>query len=137
MGLTPNLSLTQGLLCSPKALRRIRRLVGGRQAYIVPDVMTHAELRLAGCLQLPVFGPGPRNMALLASKSNGKKLAQLAELPIGPWAVDIYDEDEFFTSLAGLLIKHPQVRMWVFKIDDERDARGNAYFDLSKVREVA
>lgn len=137
MGLTSHMSVSQGLLCSPKAMRRVRRLVGARQAYIVPDAMTHTEIRLAGNLQLPLLGLGPKNMALLSSKSNGKKLAQLAEVPVGPWVVDIYDEDEFYTSLAGLVVKFPQVRMWVFKIDDERDSRGHAYLDLSKLREVA
>lgn len=60
----------------------------------------------------------------------------LAELPTGPWAVDIYDEDEFYTSLAGLIIKHPNVRTWLFKIDDERDSRGHAYLDLGKIRDL-
>jgi hypothetical protein len=136
MDLTSHLSLSQGLLCSPKALRRIRKLVSGRQACIIPEVVTHTELKLCSSLQLPLMGAGPQNMALIASKSNAKKLAQLAQVPIGPWAVDIYDEDEFFTSLAGLLVKHPHVRTWLFKIDDERDARGHAYIDLAKMREV-
>lgn len=137
MHLTHRLSLSQGLLCSPKALKRIKKLVSGRQAYIVPDVVSHTELKISAALNLPLFGAGPRNMALTASKSNGKKLAQLAELPIGPWAADIYDEDEFFTSLAGLVVKFPHIRTWLFKIDDERDSRGLAYVDVSKIREVS
>lgn len=137
MGLIPQLSLTQGLLCSPKALKRIRKLLAGRQACIIPEAVTHSELKLCSALRIPMLGPGPRNMALLSSKSNAKKLAQLAELPTGPWAVDIFDEDEFFTSFAGLVVKHPHVRTWLFKIDDERDARGHAYIDLGKMREVA
>eukprot|EP00933_Yihiella_yeosuensis_P044804 TRINITY_DN40075_c0_g1_i1.p1 TRINITY_DN40075_c0_g1~~TRINITY_DN40075_c0_g1_i1.p1 ORF type:complete len:1134 (-),score=232.67 TRINITY_DN40075_c0_g1_i1:84-3485(-) len=136
MGLAPNLSLTQGLLSSAKALKRIRKLTGGRVAYMVPEAVTHAELKLSSVLRLPLLGAGSRNMSLLASKSNGKKLTQIAELPTGPWAVDIYDEDEFFTSLAGLVVRYPEVKTWVFKIDDERDSRGHAYIDLSKMKEV-
>jgi len=63
-------------------------------------------------------------MTLLSSKSNAKKLVQLSELPVGPWAVDIYDEDEFFAAFAGLVVKHPRVRTWLFKIDDESNSRG-------------
>lgn len=136
MGLNPYLSITQGLLCSPKAMRRIKKLVAGRQGMIIPDVVSQAELKLSAHLELPLLGAGPRNMALLSSKSNMKKLAQLAELPVGPWAVDIYDEDEFFTSLTGLVVKNPSIRTWLFKIDDERDSRGHAYIDLAKMREV-
>lgn len=137
MGLTDRLSLSQGLLCSPKALRRLRRLVSGRQAYIVPEAVTHTELKLSSALRLPLLGAGAGNLALMASKSHAKKLALAADVPIGPWAVDIYDEDEFYTSLAGLAVKHPRVRVWLFKIDDERDSRGHAYVDLSKMREAS
>ncbi|CAK0790645.1 unnamed protein product, partial [Prorocentrum cordatum] len=59
------------------------------------------------------------------------------ELPTGPWAVDIYDEDELLSSLAGMIVRHPDVQVWLLKIDDERDGRGLAYVDLAKMREVA
>jgi hypothetical protein len=137
MGLTPQLSLAQALLCSPKALRRLQKLLSGRRAYMIPDVVTQTELKLCSILKLPLLGAGPRNMALLASKSNAKKLAQLADLPVGPWAVDLYDEDEFFTALAGLVVQHPEVQTWLFKIEDERDARGHAYIDLGRLREIS
>lgn len=136
MGLTPNMSLTQGLLCSPKALKRIRKLVSNRMGILIPGAVSHAEAKLSSTLKLPLLGAGARNMSLLASKSNAKKLTQIAELPTGPWAVDIYDEDEFYTCLAGLVVKFPKVRTWVFKIDDERDSRGHAYIDLAKMRQV-
>eukprot|EP00928_Gymnodinium_smaydae_P021585 TRINITY_DN18446_c0_g1_i2.p1 TRINITY_DN18446_c0_g1~~TRINITY_DN18446_c0_g1_i2.p1 ORF type:complete len:1145 (+),score=244.00 TRINITY_DN18446_c0_g1_i2:211-3645(+) len=136
MGLMPHMSLTQALLCSPKALRRIRRLTSGRTAMLFPQVVTQAELKLSSQLKLPMLGATARNMALLSSKSNAKKLCQLARVPIGPWSVDIYDEDEFYTSLATLLVRHPHIRTWVFKIDDERDSRGHAYVDLQKMKEV-
>jgi hypothetical protein len=136
-GLTENLSLTQALLCSPRAMRRLKKLVGGRTALVVPDVVSHGELKLCAMLDLPLLGAGPRNLALLSSKSNAKRLVSLAELPAGPWAVDIYDEDEFYSSLADLVVRHPEVRHWVFKIDDERNSRGHAYVDLAQMRSVA
>jgi len=136
-GLPDNLSLTQALLCFPRALRRLKKLIGGRTALVVPDVVSHAELKLCATLDLPLLGAGPRNIALLASKSNAKRLVTLAELPAGPWAVDIYDEDEFYTSLADMVVRHPEVRYWVFKIDDERSSRGHAYVDLAQLRSVA
>merc|ERR1719487_1510185 len=136
-GLAEDLSLTQSLLCSPRALRRLRKLIGGRTALVIPDVVSHAELKLCATLDLPLLGAGPRNLTLLASKSNAKRLVTLAELPAGPWAVDIYDEDEFYTSLADLVVRHPEVRHWVFKIDDERNSRGHAYVDLAQLRSVA
>merc|ERR1719487_2800691 len=99
-GLAEDLSLTQSLLCSPRALRRLRKLIGGRTALVVPDVVSHAELKLCATLDLPLLG----------SKSNAKRLVTLAELPSGPWAVDIYDADEFYASLSNLVVRHPEVR---------------------------
>jgi len=136
IGLKDKMSLTQALLCSPKALKRIRKLVSNRLAMLIPEAVTHVEAKLSCTLRLPLIGPSARNMSLLASKSNAKKLTQLAGLPTGPWAVDIYDEDEFFTCLAGLVVKHPKVKTWLFKIDDERGSRGTAYIDLSKLHQV-
>jgi len=136
INLKDKMSLTQALLCSPKALKRVRRLVSNRMAMLIPEAVTHVEAKLSCALRLPLIGPSSRNMSLLASKSNAKKLTQLAQLPVGPWAVDIYDEDEFFTCLAGLVIKHPKVRTWLFKIDDERGSRGTAYIDLYKLHQV-
>jgi hypothetical protein len=131
-----NLSLSQALLCSPKALKRVKRLVGGRRAYIVPEVVTDKEIKLCSALELPLFGAGPKNASILASKSNAKRLVQLAELPAGPWAVDIYDEDEFYTSFAGLIVRHPGVRTWVMKIEDEAASRGTAYIDITSMKAV-
>lgn len=136
-GLSESMCLTQALLCSPRALRRLKKLVGGRMAVVVPDVVSHAELKLCSNLGLPMLSAGPRNLTLLSSKSNAKRLVSLAELPAGPWAVDIYDEDELYASLSELVVRHPEVRYWVFKIDDERNSRGHAYIDLAQLRSVA
>jgi hypothetical protein len=134
---TDGMCLTQALLCSNRALRRLKKLVGGRTAVVVPDVVSHAELKLCSHLGLPMLSAGPRNLTLLSSKSNAKRLVSLAELPAGPWAVDIYDEDEFYVSLSELVVRHPEVRHWVFKIDDEKNSRGHAYIDLAQLRSVA
>lgn len=131
-----NLCLSQALICSPKAKKRIKKLVAGRKAYIVPNVVTDKEIKLCSELGLPLFGAGPKNASILASKSNAKRLVQLAELPAGPWAVDIYDEDEFYTSFAGLIVRHPSVRTWVVKIEDEETSRGTAYIDINSLKAV-
>jgi hypothetical protein len=41
-------------------------------------------------------------------------------------SVDIYDEQEFFLSLAKLIMNNLYVHTWVFKIDDEFNGRGHA-----------
>eukprot|EP00928_Gymnodinium_smaydae_P042820 TRINITY_DN28808_c0_g1_i1.p1 TRINITY_DN28808_c0_g1~~TRINITY_DN28808_c0_g1_i1.p1 ORF type:complete len:1183 (-),score=229.97 TRINITY_DN28808_c0_g1_i1:60-3422(-) len=136
MGLSANLSLTQALLCSPKALQRVRKLVSGRRAVIIPGMPSLAELRLCSELGLPLFGTSPENMHIISSKSSAKQLCKNADLPIGPWAADIRSEDEFYKSLASLVVQHPDVRIWLAKIDDEHNSRGHLRIDMQRMRRV-
>mmetsp|Transcript_13831 Transcript_13831/g.32628 ORF Transcript_13831/g.32628 Transcript_13831/m.32628 type:complete len:1087 (-) Transcript_13831:51-3311(-) len=134
--LPDTLSLTQALLCSAKALKRIRRLCQNRPAALVPDIVTPQEVKLASELDVPLLGPPAKNASLLSSKSHMKRIVSMAELPMGPWAVDIYDEDEFYASLADALVRHANIQCWAFKIDDERASRGTAYIDLQQLKPV-
>jgi len=131
-----NVSLTQALLCSAPALKRIRRLCQNRAAVLVPDVVTPQEVKLASELDVPLLSAPAKNAALLNSKSQAKRLVSMAELPMGPWAVDIYDEDEFYASLADAVVRHANIQCWAFKIDDERASRGTAYIDLQQIKPV-
>lgn len=89
-------SLAQVLLYSPKTLRRIRSLVKGRQAYIVPGASPSAEdVKVSMALQLPLLCGEPSKQALYSSKSGAKKVFALADVPTPISAVDIYDEQEF------------------------------------------
>ena len=45
-----NLSLSTELLYSPKALQRIRHLTAGREAYIVPGVVSRDDIAVADAL---------------------------------------------------------------------------------------
>merc|ERR1719240_1820194 len=61
-------------------------------------------------------------------------MIQLSNLPMGPWAVDIYDEHEFYTSLTCLITANPQIHTWLFKLDDERESRGHVYLDIEQIK---
>lgn len=68
----------------------------------------------------------------LSTKSNAKGVFKEAgiETPIG--ASDIYDEIEFINTLTLLIATHGKnITTWVFKIDDESQGRGIAYFNVS------
>eukprot|EP00971_Amphidinium_carterae_P175100 3471213-Amphidinium_carterae.1 len=94
------------------------------------------EVKLASELDVPLLSAPAKNAALLNSKSQAKRLVSMAELPMGPWAVDIYDEDEFYASLADAVVRHANIQCWAFKIDDERASRGTAYIDLQQIKPV-
>jgi len=126
------LSLSTALLCSPKAMKRIKLLTRNRPAYIVPEAVTQLDLAVSHALKIPLMGPGPRNLELLSSKAHVRSLAVLADVPTGPEG-SATSESSFFDLLVRLVSRHSQVRVWVFKIDVERDSRGHAYFDVDNL----
>ena len=52
-------------------------------------------------------------------------------------SVDIYDEQEFFLSLAKLIMNNLYVHTWVFKIDDEFNGRGHACLNINHIKSLA
>mmetsp|Transcript_93916 Transcript_93916/g.251355 ORF Transcript_93916/g.251355 Transcript_93916/m.251355 type:complete len:1102 (-) Transcript_93916:179-3484(-) len=137
MGLHSNFSLSSALLASPKALKRVKKLVRGRNAFLVPSLCGPAEEQLAGELEVPLFGPEIRNLPVLGTKSGTQKVIRMAGLPAPPFASEVYDEEDFYTQLAELLVGYPEVRVWVIKIDDEHGSRGHAYIDMHRLKVVA
>ncbi|CEM20919.1 unnamed protein product [Vitrella brassicaformis CCMP3155] len=127
----PRVSLTTALLCSPKAIRRIRTIAKGRFGYIVPGHVSPLEVQLSSALGLPLFGPPPTKVASLSTKSEMRRVMQTAQIPSGPHATNINQADKFYESLSVLIMEHPEIPMWVFKIDDETSARGTALIDMS------
>jgi hypothetical protein len=67
-------SLSSMLLYSPIALKRVRRYVTGKQAYIVPGVVGPEDRLLALLLKAPVMGPPPSVASLFATKSGAKRI---------------------------------------------------------------
>ena len=66
-----NLSLSTVLLYSPKAMRRIRNLTRGKNAYILPGVVSEDDLAVADQLGLPILGTDPNTVQLYSSRKAG------------------------------------------------------------------
>lgn len=52
-------SLTQILLYSPKTLQRIKSMIKGKQAYIVPGSVSQDDVKLSIRLAIPIFSGEP------------------------------------------------------------------------------
>lgn len=55
------------------------------------------------------------------------------EVPTAPGAYEIYEEKEFVNTLAILILNNIRIDTWLFKIDDESDSRGIAYFEVDSL----
>jgi len=130
-------SLTQLLLYSPKILKRLKSMIKGKQAYIVPGSISTDDIKLSIRLAIPILSGEPQKQHLYSTKSGAKKIFQLADVPTAISSVDIYDEQEFLLSLAKLIAHNLYVHTWIFKIDDEFNGRGHAYLNIDHVKPLA
>ena len=84
--------LAQVLLYSPKTLQKIKSLIQGKQAYIVPGITSSSDIKLSIRLAIPILSGEPSKQHLYSTKSGAKKIFQLADVPTPICQVDIYDE---------------------------------------------
>lgn len=44
--------------------------------------------------------------------------------------------EQMLKAFTELIVKNPQTNRWIFKIDDEKGSRGNAYIDVKNMKAV-
>eukprot|EP00948_MAST-09A_sp_MAST-9A-sp1_P004114 g4114.t1 len=134
-----HMSLTQVLLYSPRAIKKLKHFIKGRrdQCIIVPRYIGPEEKKLAIELGVPLLGPDPDLAESLSIKSGAKSIFAEAEVNIPPGAHDIYSEREAYETLTKLIASSLDVNRWILRIDDEFDGRGTAYFDVKDLPVVA
>lgn len=130
------MSLTQTLLYSPKAIKRIKSLINERQAYIVPGFATGEDIKLSITLGIPIQWGDPSKVSIYSTKSGAKRIFQQADVPSPISAYDIYDKREFELSLSRLIAHNLYVNTWIFKIDDEFNGRGHAALNIESIKAV-
>ena len=130
----PHMSLTSLLIYSPRCLRRIRRFIKGRDAYIVPgSAVGPEERRLAVMLGVPLLAPEPSLASQYGLKSGAKRLFATADVSTPPGAHDVYEEPELIGALAKLIAAYIDVPRWLIKLDDEFGGRGHAWIETSEL----
>jgi hypothetical protein len=122
------------LMYSPKVLNRIKQLIRGKVAYIVPSIPSNDDIELSASLNIPIFSGDPQKNALYSTKSGAKSIFNACEMPIPPGSYNIYDEKEFVLTLTKLIAYNFHVNLWLFKIDDEFNGRGHASFNVEQVK---
>jgi len=119
---------------SPKVLKRIKQLIKGKTAYLVPSIPSNDDIELSALLNIPVFSGDPQKNALYSTKSGAKTIFNTCDMPIPAGSYNIYDEKEFVLTLTKLIAYNFNVNTWIFKIDDEFNGRGHASFSIEQCK---
>ena len=119
------------LTLSPKALRRVKNLIRGRPAYLVPSLPNETDIEIADELGIPMLSAEPQVAQLYSSKSGAKRIFQAAGVATPPGEYDIYNQQQLEENLAQLVTRNIKVTRWLLKIDNEFRSRGIAMIDVA------
>ena len=90
-----HVSLCDKILFSRKTMDRIRNLVMGKHAFLVPHAVNNDVVRLAAKLELPILGTVPSVAQVYGSKSGAKRIFAAADVltPVGEEELWLDDSD--------------------------------------------
>mmetsp|Transcript_6264 Transcript_6264/g.23539 ORF Transcript_6264/g.23539 Transcript_6264/m.23539 type:complete len:1062 (-) Transcript_6264:5083-8268(-) len=131
------MSLTDCLLCSPRTLKYIKTMVAGRNAFLIPNISTESELKLAVKLQLPLLGANPQKSLVYSTKSGSKRIFLQSDVNTAPCEYDLYEEADIFLQLSKRIVDHPQYNTWLIKIDHEFSSRGLASLEIDRLKSLS
>ena len=132
-------SLTNCLLCSPKAMRRIEMFMQGRPAYIVPGTVGVEEMDLAVALGVPLLGGHPEVAQRLALKSYAKEIFRKADINTAPGMIVPAGSSpaHALQCLARVIFANRFSERWLLKIDNESGGRGHAHLAANSLKPLA
>ena len=117
------MNLAQHLNYSCEAMTRLKMLITGKQAMIIPGIVCHDTLAIADFLNIPVYGSDPEVTHLYSTKSGARRIFQAAGVDMPPGEYDVYNIQQLTECLAELVTTYPYINRWLIKLDCQFDNR--------------
>ncbi|MFI6476695.1 peptide ligase PGM1-related protein [Nonomuraea sp. NPDC050663] len=112
--------LTRTILRRREMVERMREMLAGQDAWLVPFVMSDMEVRLADYLGIPIYGPA-MELAYFGSKSGSRDIGRQAGVPMARGFGDLRTVAEIEDAVDSL----PGERV-IIKLNDGYSGLGNA-----------
>ena len=131
-----NYNLAKLIYFSPKMISEIKSMIKYKEAYIIPGEISHLDERLCYLFGKPIMMGNINQIDLIFNKSGIKSVLELNEIPFPISAWDIKTEEEFYSSLAHLIVTYPTIQVWLFKCNKETNGKGIAYLNISNINTI-
>jgi hypothetical protein len=130
-------TVTGMLLRSEGTLTDLKSRLEGLDAYIMGGSLKEADYILSSRLKTPLLAPNYHVYRNLTTLSYCRDMFQQIGLPVAPAIDKISEKGQFYEALAELLLTHPSVKRWLFKIE-QRDShfQGLAWIDSATITET-
>lgn len=124
------------LYFSDKTCEKLKQMTAGKKAYIVASKPNIYDVKVSVLTGLPIYSGNFGQTSKYCSKSELKALFQDSGIPTPLWESNIRSAEVFFHQLSIFIYHHPEVDIWIFKMNKEDSGRGIGYIDASKLRTV-
>ena len=131
-----NYCLSKLIYFSPRLISEIKSLVKYKEAYIIPGEISYLEEKICYLFEKPIMMGNKSQIDLIFNKSGIKSVLELNEIPFPISAWDIKSEEEFYSSLAHLIVTYPTIQVWIFKCNLESNGRGIAYLNIGNIKTI-
>lgn len=120
------LSTSALLNLSFDTINQIKSLIADKNAYLVPEIPSRFDVKVAVNLDIPIFGATVETYNKFSDASSKFSLLEAAQVPVPLYRTDIKSEHELVDALSLLILNEDTTR-WIIKINKEFSSRGIAW----------
>ena len=132
--LPQHLQISQALLCSVAALKRIRGYARQySKSYIVSDAVGWADKKVSNYLNIPYLGPDPSVAETISSRSYVKRVLMDASVNMPLGAHDIHTYEDLIISLTRLIACNLDITRWIIKLNYDFNNESYLLFDTKRL----